>query len=284
MVQQPEELERLSAKTDHTNLQALVCGVSDVSFKHLYTDELLTVDAEVKIGGISETALWVITELPGKEPMNVVAFQDSSFEQVLDERRLRLLLDSKGRVLAAGDSSISLFNLDPQALVGLPLTHILDVLRPKACDDDPLNDASAAAALMDMANRSFSTPGLSWRVGVAPIMDPDKLAALGPIGMAMIARRTVPAIMTVEPHLDGGHMEGASVRLPAEMHLMVELWRADLLSGILELDTQGNVVQLGVKEQPIYSPHLLLGYPASMLQGAAISALLPTVGKAHLEA
>ncbi|KAL6754986.1 hypothetical protein V8C86DRAFT_270236 [Haematococcus lacustris] len=91
MVQQPEELERtmmyvrsetearqhkkgshdmprhattahsLSAKTDHTNLQALVCGVSDVSFKHLYTDELLTVDAEVKIGGISETALWVIT-------------------------------------------------------------------------------------------------------------------------------------------------------------------------------------------------------------------------------
>ncbi|KAJ9529670.1 hypothetical protein QJQ45_014402 [Haematococcus lacustris] len=425
MVQQPEELERtmmyvrsetearqhkkgshdmprhattahsLSAKTDHTNLQALVCGVSDVSFKHLYTDELLTVDAEVKIGGISETALWVITlkraapatsklmvtdsrgrilhvtqaladclgttpaklqlsrkshaldtllpapftrlhhqwyqskaevippwscrsglsvylpasspagpfmhpvslhfttrELPGKEPMNVVAFQDSSFEQansalccckVLDERRLRLLLDSKGRVLAAGDSSISLFNLDPQALVGLPLTHILDVLRPKARDDDPLNDASAASALMDMANRSFSTPGLSWRVGVAPIMDPDKLAALGPIGMAMIARKTVPAIMTVEPHLDGGHMEGASVMLPAEMHLMVELWRADLLSGILELDTQGNVVQLGVKEQPIYSPHLLLGYPASMLQGAAISALLPTVGKAHLE-
>ncbi|GFH17198.1 uncharacterized protein HaLaN_13777 [Haematococcus lacustris] len=294
MVQQPEELERLSAKTDHTNLQALVCGVSDVSFKHLYTDELLTVDAEVKIGGISETALWVIT-----------------LKRAAPATSKLMVTDSRGRILHVTQALSDCLGTTPAKLQLSRKSHALDTLLPapftrlhhqelpgkepmnvvafqdssfeQARDDDPLNDASAASALMDMANRSFSTPGLSWRVGVAPIMDPDKLAALGPIGMAMIARKTVPAIMTVEPHLDGGHMEGASVMLPAEMHLMVELWRADLLSGVLELDTQGNVVQLGVKEQPIYSPHLLLGYPASMLQGAAISALLPTVGKAHLE-
>ena len=66
--------------------------------------------------------------------------------------------------------------------------------------------------------------------------------------------------------------------------LQVELWRADLLSAVVELDSQGNVTQLGIKEQPVYSPQLLLGLPEGMLAGAHISSLLPTHGKSHVEA
>ncbi len=50
--------------------------------------------------------------------------------QMLDERRLSLLVNSKGMVLEASHSPTSLFNLDPQALIGCPVAHILDILKP----------------------------------------------------------------------------------------------------------------------------------------------------------
>ncbi len=41
--------------------------------------------------------------------------------------------------------------------------------------------------------RSYEHPGMSWRVGVTPIMDPTALARLGPMGIAMMGKRTVSA-------------------------------------------------------------------------------------------
>ncbi|KAJ9530074.1 hypothetical protein QJQ45_023353, partial [Haematococcus lacustris] len=235
-------------------------------------------------------------EVPGKDALNVVTMTDRTEQQVLDERRLSLVLNSKGLVLQAGDSTSSLFGFEPTALVGAHLAYVVDVLRPSAGDGTGIvsmldDELRAGQVLMHMAERSYANPGASWRVGVSPIMDPVQLAALGPMGMAMMAKKTVPAVMTVEAHLEQPFLNGARVQLPPELLLKVELWRADLLSGVIELDTQGNVVQLGIKDQPIFSPHLLLGVPTSMLQGAAIASILPVprgnelgAGKAHLEA
>lgn len=125
---------------------------------------------------------------------------------------------------------------------------------------------------------------MSWRVGVSPIMDPVALALLGPMGMAMMSKKTVPAVMTVEGHLEQAVVEGARVTVPKEMQLRVHLWRADLLSAVMELDAHGNIVQAGLKDQPIFSPSLLLGYPTEMLLGAPLSSVLPLNGRPHLDA
>jgi hypothetical protein len=75
----------------------------------------------------------------------------------------------------------------------------------------------------------------------------------------------VAAVMTVDAYLEPPTMDGAKVILPNELQLKVELWRSDMLSGVLELDSQGNVVAAGLKDQPVFNPHLLLGTPPNML-------------------
>ncbi len=123
--------------------------------------------------------------------------------------------------------------------------------------------------------RSHANPGCSWRVGVSPVRDPVAQLALGDLGQEMLAERTVPAVMTVTPHLDAPQLDGAKEVLPSELRFRIELWRADLLSGVLEVDASGNVANSGfVKSLPVYSPHRLLGLPASLVQGTALAPLL----------
>lgn len=58
-----------------------------------------------------------------------------------------------------------------------------------------------------------------------------------------------------------------------DISLEVDLWRADLLTGILELGPTGRVVH---KEQPpLYAPSLILGLPHEALLGQPASRLLP---------
>jgi hypothetical protein len=53
------------------------------------------------------------------------------FAQALDERRLVLMLDENAVVTEAkSDSPASLFNCDPNLLIGKPAYTFLDVLRP----------------------------------------------------------------------------------------------------------------------------------------------------------
>lgn len=41
--------------------------------------------------------------------------------------------------------------------------------------------------------------------------------------------------------LGSPRLEGARAVLPSEVQVEVELWRADLMAGVLEVDPQGNV-------------------------------------------
>jgi hypothetical protein len=56
-----------------------------------------------------------------QEALNVVTLQPRTLAQVLDERRLSLLLDGRGIVLEASTVSASLFGFDPAALVSRQL-------------------------------------------------------------------------------------------------------------------------------------------------------------------
>jgi hypothetical protein len=54
--------------------------------------------------------------------------------------------------------------------------------------------------LMNMAERSYSAPGTSWRVGVSAVVDPAALQALGHMGIAMIGKKTVRAMRPAKWH------------------------------------------------------------------------------------
>ncbi len=123
--------------------------------------------------------------------------------------------------------------------------------------------------------RSYEHPGCCWRVGVSAIRDPVAQLALGDLGRELLAHRTVPAVMTVKPHLGEPRVEGAQEILQTEMHYQIELWKTELMCGVLEVDTAGNVVpSTFVKEQPAYSAHRLLGFPPALLDGTPLATLL----------
>ncbi len=130
------------------------------------------------------------------------------------------------------------------------------------------------------ACRSHANPGCSWRVGVSRVRDPVAQLALGDLGQEMLSERTVPAVMIVQPVLiepasSGEESEEEQEPRASEMRFRIELWRADLLSGVLEVDASGNVGNSGlVKSLPVYSAHRLLGLPATLVQGTALAPLL----------
>lgn len=112
-------------------------------------------------------------------------------------------------------------------------------------------------------------------MGVSAIQDAKALLLLGDLGQAMLAQEETPAVMSVKPYLEKPTINGAKAVLPTEMRYRVELWRSDLLSGVIEVDSHGVIVpNTFVKEQPAYSPHLLLGMPESILHGAPLAAVL----------
>jgi hypothetical protein len=73
--------------------------------------------------------------------------------------------------------------------------------------------------------------------------------------------------MTVEYYIDKPEYDGPELVLPSDIQFKVELWRADLLAGVLEVDSRGMVVSSGIKGMPGYEAHLLLGVPQGWLAG-----------------
>jgi hypothetical protein len=47
----------------------------------------------------------------------------------------------------------------------------------------------------------------------------------------------------------------------------VELWRADLMAAVLDLDMHGVVESVGIKDQPSFNPQLMLGLPTDLIVG-----------------
>jgi hypothetical protein len=79
-------------------------------------------------------------------------------------------------------------------------------------------------------------------------------------------RHQVPAVMTVSYHINEPRVDGAALVISGGLRMIVELWRADRLSGVLEMGPAGWVTGVGVKAQPgVHDADLLLGTPRDML-------------------
>ncbi len=75
-------------------------------------------------------------------------------------------------------------------------------------------------------------------------------------------------MLVIKPHLEKPKRDGATALLAAEMLFRVQLWRADMLSGVLEVDAAGRVAAAGLKDQlGAFDPSLVLGMSSSRLTG-----------------
>ncbi|KAJ9519258.1 hypothetical protein QJQ45_017921, partial [Haematococcus lacustris] len=186
--------------------------------------------------------------------------------------------------------------------------------------------ATLEKVLLIMAAKAHSSPGVSWRVGVTKPPEVDHVAALGKLSaFSELVSSLNPAIMTMEVHLTGPKSKALATSLSKSttavatpgptsekeridavlahvdnnMALVVDLWRADLVTGVLELDEAGTV--LHSTALPLYKPGLLFGVPCDRmpavvvrplthcfapgeLQGTHISKFFPTAKNAPVSA
>ncbi|KAJ9519310.1 hypothetical protein QJQ45_023113, partial [Haematococcus lacustris] len=186
--------------------------------------------------------------------------------------------------------------------------------------------ATLERVLLIMAAKAHSSPGVSWRIGVTKPPEVDHVAALGKLSaFSELVSSLNPAIMTMEVHLTGPKSKALAKSLSKSttavatpgptsekeriaavlahvdnnMALVVDLWRADLVTGVLELDEAGTV--LHSTALPLYKPGLLFGVPCDRmpavvvrplthcfapgeLQGTHISKFFPTAKNAPVNA
>ncbi|GFH07330.1 PAS domain-containing protein [Haematococcus lacustris] len=66
----------------------------------------------------------------GGDSLHTVSLLSTSLDTALDERRLKLRVNTDGYVTSVGKSGVHLFGFEPQELLGCHLTTFLDILRP----------------------------------------------------------------------------------------------------------------------------------------------------------
>lgn len=64
--------------------------------------------------------------------------------------------------------------------------------------------------------------------------------------------------------------------------LQIQLWRADLVTSILELGHNGQI--LNTREMPLYPPGLVFGVPSNSMRGMHISKYLPMLSGTSMHA
>ncbi|KAG2495798.1 hypothetical protein HYH03_006041 [Edaphochlamys debaryana] len=124
-----------------------------------------------------------------------------------------------------------------------------------------------------MITCALQTPGASWRVAVVPPSAAAEAAAMGnpERAAALLARRTKQAVLRLDVALPGSGAPADGLA-PGQLLMHAELWAADTVTGVLELDAKGCVAS--VKEDDLRPAGLLFGLPTSELVGAELGALL----------
>ncbi|GLC67718.1 hypothetical protein PLESTF_000598200 [Pleodorina starrii] len=216
------------------------------------------------------------------EQQHVVKVSPSTLAEGLDERRLRITIDTSGTVTDVGQSPTALFGFKPTALLGRSLSDCVDVLHAAARGASSAaggvaasGGVAAAVAAADAAasaevrkvitllmGRALERPGSSWRVGVMPPL--ENIRSLGSIATALLAKQTRPAVMELDVKVDLEDLAAGR-----EVSINISLWRADLICGVLEVDKEGLV--LTSQDHPFYPAGLLFGVssPAVLRQPLA---------------
>ncbi|PNH12265.1 Tiny macrocysts protein B [Tetrabaena socialis] len=188
-----------------------------------------------------------------------------------DVRTARALLELAKRSSAAPSISWRVgFTLPPDAEARLELEQLALVLGP--------DEVQAAAELMGMKTipaimrvRLVRKPRTAWKA-------PETAAAAADRGRRASTEsndRTLSgsSLLLRQAGAVAESTEGASIPA-ASLCLEVELWRADQLSGVLEVDDQGRVLRADAT-CPLGQSGLVLGAATSTLLGCSVADLLP---------
>eukprot|EP00798_Chlamydomonas_sp_ICE-L_P028477 gene28477-31628_t len=198
------------------------------------------------------------------EVYHVMTLQHLSIEEALDERRLRLVMDENGTVSEVGDSPSSLFGFEPSTMLGLNISVILDVLKQGTGN-------RREQTLIELASQSLDLPGISWKVGVTvPIADhvqrAENPSGLSLVASSMLAKKMKPAVMQLE--LIG--LEGDKAGIDG-ISICMELWRADMLTHVIEVDSNSKIVPTTGEMKKLYPAGMAFGLPDIVLTGHPIS-------------
>eukprot|EP00201_Polytomella_parva_P019094 CAMPEP_0175050600 /NCGR_PEP_ID=MMETSP0052_2-20121109/7345_1 /TAXON_ID=51329 ORGANISM="Polytomella parva, Strain SAG 63-3" /NCGR_SAMPLE_ID=MMETSP0052_2 /ASSEMBLY_ACC=CAM_ASM_000194 /LENGTH=1178 /DNA_ID=CAMNT_0016314813 /DNA_START=883 /DNA_END=4416 /DNA_ORIENTATION=- len=165
----------------------------------------------------------------------------SSVAQGLDERRMKLCVSPEGRVLdVISNSPDNLFGFRGNQLVGRSLADFIDVMRGE----------DVASLLSLMLDVHIEEPGVSWRVGMTPPMATS--GEMSTVTAAILNRQTKSAVMSLELNVDM-----RAVTATGRVDIEMSFWRADMISGVLEVDRQGTIVS--IPEHPFLHAELLFG-------------------------
>eukprot|EP00775_Hariotina_reticulata_P007071 gene7071-7284_t len=208
---------------------------------------------------VEPALLDIVAKEQGENNIYIVKVEPITYPQAMLHRRMSLTVNKGGTVLEAQDSPATLFGFSPQAVVGKNISHILDILVGLPEADGP-NGRDMASVLSAMVHRVVHDPGFSWRCGVHPPMTAEEVAVAKSNVMHanMLANQTKPAILQLE-------FEEADDDFGGVASIIVHLWRADMMTGVVEVDRQGVIVKAGCCDLHMAGP--LLGVDSEcMLQ------------------
>ncbi|GIL69032.1 hypothetical protein Vretifemale_11, partial [Volvox reticuliferus] len=157
---------------------------------------------------------------------------DTSSLDMFADRRIVLFCKPDGHILAVDQPESTLFGFTAADCLGLNLADVIDVFMEWRTNG---GNHQLELLLLSLLDREMQMPGTSWRVKV---LSPVKASSLpnidhrAPSRTSLYGRSACLQTELVDPaeHLD----------LPADVTsnlTKIVLWRRDLLTGVLELDT-----------------------------------------------
>ncbi|KAG2492488.1 hypothetical protein HYH03_009153 [Edaphochlamys debaryana] len=124
-----------------------------------------------------------------------------------------------------------------------------------------------------MVTYALQNPGMSWRVTVVPPTAASEAAAMGNErrAAAHIASLTRSAVLRLDVVVPRGRARPPGMT-PGSLLIHAELWAAQGLTGVVELDARGRITSLA--EEQVRPAGLLFGVPSPRLLGVDLAALL----------
>ncbi|KAG2488470.1 hypothetical protein HYH03_012975 [Edaphochlamys debaryana] len=204
------------------------------------------------------------------EPTHVIRMGRSSLPAALAERRVRLSVGADGVVVSATEGpAASMLRLEPTQVVGRGLWELITEQSPHGLPSGP-------PMLAELMDRAIEQPGHSWRVQVVASA-PGRTTGRG-TETGSVVRVAIPKSAVMQVFAEGSLEEGEAalaaiggLDIPAG-GVVVDLWPATNVSGVLQLDATGRVSQ--VLEEATRPAGLLFGMPSSALVGSSLAGLV----------
>ncbi|WIA17635.1 hypothetical protein OEZ85_014441 [Tetradesmus obliquus] len=211
----------------------------------------------------------------GEDNIFIVKVTPCTFPAALDSRRLSLTIDSAGTILEVGDSPAAVFGFAPGLLLGRNVSECVDVFRGLPQRDGP-QGLDVEHVLAVLVHKVLEQKDASWRCGVHPPMTAAEVAAAQAhvIQANMLASRTKAALLSLE--VTEHEPDEAAGQHEAAVSIVLHLWRAEMLMGVVEVDKEGLVAKAGCCA--LHQPGPLLGISSNSMLRNPLSRWLNVPG------